>query len=312
MDAVNDDSTLLVDCYGMEYNSAWVRTASDAVKHMLETDAELNESLNDASFTEADALGSYILSYSIPFNSTSFVKIRDAITDINKSVFGNLYNNFAYEICYSVLQSDKGSDLDRLENDDVFSFSVNTKSDIVKTIKSKYRHFEVDAVKGESGSSFSTYDSNFVSYITGIVKEKEYDLYLYEQADAEMITQRLSLIYSLSQSIVKITTDLRLASKSVNDKMWINLDRLYKRFGQASSQKIGIITSVAVDDNGSDVQFSDLGNVFNRVASISEDTTAAFTSASDREKMLAGFIVDSTKFLPNTASDIEADTNLIG
>lgn len=312
MDVINDESTVITDCYGMEYNSAWVKTASDAVKHMLEVDAQLQESLNTTSFQAADELGAYILSYSIPYNSTSFVKIRDAITDINKSIFGNLYNNFSYEICYSVLQPDKGSDLNVIENDDVFSFSVATKSDILKTIKSKYNHFEADSINGQTGSSFTSFNSDFVSYVTGLVKEREYDLYLYATSSAEMITQRLSLIYSLAQSIVKVSTDLRLATKSVNDKMWINLDRLYKRFGQASSQKIGIITSVGVDDNGCEVQFSDLGNAFNRVASIADNSTAVFTSATDREKMLAGFIVDSTKHLPDTSSDVEANTNLIG
>ena len=251
------------------------------------------------------------MSLSIPEGSGT-TKVRSVIEKVNRSIFGNLYSNFEYEICYSVLQSDKGDDTERIENDDIFSFSVDTKSDIVKTIKSRYKHFEGDPIKGASGFSLTEYSSDFVTNITGINKEKDYDLYLFEEANAEMITQRLSLIYSLSQSIVKITTDLRLATKSVNDKMWINIDRLYKRFGQASSQKIGLITSVAIDGNSTDVEFSDLGNIFNRVASIADDSTAEFTSADEREKALAGFIVDNTKHLPDTSSDIEANTNLIG
>jgi len=311
MEIVGDDSTIVADCYGYENSGVWLRTASDAVKHLLENDAGLT-GLNSASFTEADSIGYYTLGYSIPLSGNNSVVIRDAINDINKSVFGNIYSNSSFEICYSILEADKTDDLNRIETDDIFNFSVQSKSDITKTVNCKYKHQQVEPNSNKESYSLASFDSTFVDNLTGIQKEKDFDIYLYEDSEASLVAQRLSLIYSLSQSLVKVTSDLRFASKSINDKMWINIDRLYKRFGQQSSQKIGIITKVAIGNNQVDLSFSDLGNIFNRVANIADNATAQFSSATDREKMLAGFIVDSTKHLPDTSSDVEANTNLIG
>jgi len=311
MDVIHDDTTVFANCYGYENGSGeWIKTASDAVKHLLLNDTDL-VTLNTASFIEADTVSDQIISYSIPFDSTSFVKIRDAINAINKSVFGNLYSSSEYLPSYSIFEANKGDDTQRLETDDIYSFSVDSKSEIINTVRANYRHFETDST-GESGSTSISIESDFVNNLTGIQKEEEFDIYLYDDTNADTIARRFGFIYSLSQSVVSVQSDLRLSIKSLNDKMWINLDRLYKRFGQQSSQKIGIITKKTIDEDGVDVSFSDLGNILNRVCSIADSSTAEFTSATEREKMLAGFIVDDSIHLPDTSSDIETSTNLIG
>ncbi len=141
------------------------------------------------------------------------------------------------------------------------------------------------------------------------------DVYLFEQRAAETISQRYALLNSLAQSIIRIKAKLDLTTKNINDKLFIGLDRLYKRFGVPNSQKkIGIISRISRRGDSTEVDFSDLGNIFNRVGTVTPNTASDFTTASDTEKILNGYIVDNNTELPdsNPSNDDEWHTNLIG
>ena len=90
---------------------------------------------------------------------------------------------------------------------------------------------------------------------------------------------------------------------------------MFFRFGATNSRKkIGIITKIIKRGAKTSVDFTDLSNIFNRVATIAPDSALDFTNADDQRRMLDGYIVDDITELPETGAsdDKEWGINLIG
>ena len=309
---VNDDAVITVDTMGQERSDTWIRTASDAVKDMLENDSALTN-LNTASFVESDADAPFILSYAIPQRIGGSVKpIKSIISDINKSVFGSLVTDSDFNLRYQILTPEKPADLAELKDDDLLGdATIKSKNEVVRKVDVRYQHF-TDRFNGESAFSLYEFTNEFVDDLVGSKNEMDLDIYLYNEVDAISIAQRYALYNSLSSSIVTIKGKLNLITKSLNDKIWINLDRLYKRFANQDRRKIGIINKVS--HNGSDVtiDINDLGNAFNRVANVSSDTASDFSSATNDEKIMYSYVCDAATLTPDITSDVEIFSNSIG
>lgn len=308
-DYIGDDALVSCDCYGKEDASGnWIKNASRAVKDLLSNVSITN--INTATFDNADSESQHVLSLVLDKQETA----RNVITKINKSMFGSLYTSTSFEVCFSVLSSDKPSTLESISDHDLNSpmEPVTTRNNIVNKTISHYRHFEVDRFSGESGFKKYEFESDFVNRTSGIDKTDIIDLYLYDDISSQIITQRYQLFNSLSQSIVRVKAPLAFIENSLNDKFWINFRRMYKRFGQDARQKIGIISKITKSYNGVSLEFSDLGNWFARVANITTDNSLDFANAGDSEKMVNGYIVDNDNELPDTTSSESSNCNLIG
>lgn len=312
---LNDDSVVTVDCIGKENASgAWVRTASDVVKDLLDLAGITN--IDSSTFSVATDEATHTISLKVPLDPlSSRPKIKDVVTLVNKSVFGSLYVKSDWSLAYSILSSEKPTSLEIIEDQDINTWKVSTKTDVVRRVYAKYRHFDADRFTGDEGSKVQEYENDFIDKLIGSKNSLNKDIYLYDDRAAETITQRYALLNSLTQSIVTIQTKLNLTLKNINDKIYINLNRLYSRFGaSANNSKIGIISKISRKGDSTEVGFSDLGNIFNRVANITDSNANDFTAASDNEKILNGYIVDNDTELPDSSptSDDEWNTNLIG
>jgi len=316
---IGDESIVTVNCIGKENGSGeWIKTASDAVKDLITTDADLTN-LDLDSFTDSKNEAGYIVSFAIPLEPEGEPKtIRETITLINQSVFGSLVARTNFQISYNVLTPDRPTDGVIIKDDDIIggakdNFNVGTHSDVRRKITVKYKHFDADRFTGEKGNDSAEFTNNFVDYLIGTKNEKIVDVYLYEQGDAETIAERYGLIHSLTQNIVTIKTKLNLALKNLNDKIYISFERLFDRFGNSDdTQKVGIISAINRGPSETVVTFSDLSNQFNRVGAIADDSSLDFTAAPNGEKILNGYIVDDVTELPDNSDDTQWGTNLIG
>lgn len=309
---VGDDAVITVDTMGQERSGIWIKTASDAVKDMLENDIGFTN-LDAASFTESDNDAPFALSYAVPSKIGGTTKqIKDAISDINKSVFGSLVTDNNFNLKYQVLTCEKPTDIEKLEDDDLSSGNINIKSrnEIVRKVNARYAHF-VDAFNGEDAFELYEFTNEFVDDIIGIKSEMDIDVYLYDLDHATTIAQRYALYNSLSQATVTVRGKLNLYNYVLNSKVYLSLDRLYKRFSNLSRLKIGIVNKVS--NNGSDItiEFNDLGNAYNRAANISDNTTNDYTSSTEDEKIKMSWIVDDDVLTPDVTSDTEIYSNLI-
>lgn len=309
---IEENSIVVVDCIGKETNGEWVKTASDAVKDMLEQDLG-QTNINTSSFELADNDAPYELSLAIPEQIGGRAgRIRDIITRINESVFGSLVIDGDFNFKYQVLNADRPTEINYIEDHDLISSNVRIRSrnEIKKTIIADYRPF-TDRILG--GEAFEQYEftSERTTNLVGTDDVLELTLYLYQEDAATTMAQRYALFYGLSTSTVTVTSNMSLF-KQLNDKVLLKLDRLYKRFGALDRRKLGIVNKVTTDGEKTTLEINDLGNIFNRVAAISANDTKDFTSSDSDEKIIAAWICDNDTLTPDDTDDDYLGSNIIG
>jgi hypothetical protein len=140
----------------------------------------------------------------------------------------------------------------------------------------------------------------------------EKNVYLYEDDKAIIIAQRLAFFNQLSNTKLTIKGKMNFFLNQVNDKLLVNFDRLFKRFGGGDNRKYATITGIKRSQTEVEVVLSDLGNVYNRVPSIAPNTALNYSSASNDEKAQWGYICDNDTLTPDPNSEENLLTNLIG
>lgn len=312
VELIQDDSLITLNCYGMKFDNLWVKTPGDVVKNIVENDAGLTQT-NAASFTLANDNCDYIVSMVQPetINNKTIPQIRDVITKINTSVFGSLFTNNDFELCYSILNCEVPTTLASIKDDEIINFSIDAKNNIVRKTNVSYRPFVDHSTKELTYEKYSA-TSDFTDYVVEDIREKDLILYLYEEGKAQIIANRYCLFNSLSTSTVKVKAKLNLALMVLNDKIYLELDRLYKRYGGNDRRKIGIVSGISKNGLDSDIKFNDLGNIYNRIAVITPNTQVDFTSANVDEIVRYGFIVENDSLTPDVTSEDDLGSNLIG
>lgn len=311
IDHVVDDSLITVSCYGLERSGLWVKTPGDCVKDLLTTDALFTQ-INTTSFTKANGQCNYTMSLVLPETLQSNAPtIRDTITKISESCFGSLFTDNDFNLSYSILNSSKPVALQSIKDDDIISFSVNTDNNVIKKCIVKFAPF-VDIFNGQSTFEQVDFTSDFVVDVVGDKRILEKICYLYHQSEANIIAQRSVFFRSLSNSSVTVNTKMNLALTVLNDQLYLDLDRLYYRYGGLDRKKVGIVSSISKNGTDCVIEFQDLGGIYNRVPSICPNTQTVFTSSDEDAKIRYGFIVDNNISLPDTSSEEMLGLNLIG
>lgn len=309
MEVINDDSLITVDCYGKETDDTWMQTASDCVKDLVVNDAGFTE-IDTDSFLQAKSDCTYTLSMVFPNVGGEAPMIRDVISQINESIFGSLYGNSSQEIAYSIVNTRRPATMASIKDDDILSWDVQTSQSIVNNVKINYLP-SVDKVTGDSGFSVVTYQNSFVDDNIGIQNTIEKTCYLFNQSDAETIAQRVAFYNSLSKSVLTLKGKANFFTSSVNDRVYIDLERLYTRYGGGTRMKIGVISGIKKSAYNSEVIMNDLGNIFNRCPTIAPDTTDSFTNSTDDEKIKFGYILDPDNLIPGSNEE-DLGSGLIG
>jgi hypothetical protein len=311
---IDDDSVVTVDTIGKENSSGeWVKTAADTVKDLLSNVGLTNIDID--SFTQSNEDAPYILSLALPLvKDDELPTTKNVIDLINKSVFGSLVNRINYTIAYDILSADRPQETENvIIDEDKLSYSVSTKTNVISKATCRYKHQDADRYTNEPAHGVESYESDFTVNVLGVDKGKEFDIYLYSDSDAQTMAQRIVYIRSLTQSIISIRGgSLFFADKQINDKVYFSFKNLFYRYGaQSDSSKVGVISSIKKNGNTVSIDVSDLGNLFNRTASICPNTANDFNAASDKELILNGYICDNnTELCGLTESEIQ--TNLIG
>jgi len=308
---IQDDSLITVNCLGYEESGLWLRTPSDAVRHMILNDAGF-ASVNEASFLDAKNSCDYTVSIvSPPTLGGKPEAIRDVITKINESVFGSLYGDSSNTISYSILNSDKPVIPQIVGDDDIISYGADSYGKFYNVIVVNYRPF-VDQVTGESTTDKITFNSEFVNSFLQVTNTLEKDVYLYEESKAQIMAERLALFNSLSRTKVTLRGKMNFFLNSINDRITLNLDRLFARYSSNDRRRIGVVTGIKRSQSEVELVLSDLGNIFNRIPSIAPSTAVIYTSASDNDKLQYGYILDNITLTPDTSSEQGLGSTLIG
>lgn len=309
---VGDDARILVSCNGMQRaDGTWIKNASRAIRHLLEEDLAVS-SIADAAFDEAEIDAPQLISYVMPsIPQGEAPVIRNVITDINRSVFGALYQNKNFEFTFSVLQSDKDESMDVLSEDDVISYTVQTKPQIVNLTRVNYRPF-VDRFTGESSTAIQEFENAFVDTLSRIENTLEVTAYLFRDSDAVIYAERLAFLRSVTNAVIQVKGKLNISNFQVGQKVLLNLDRLYKRYGMEDALKVAIVYMLAADESGGTLGLNDFNGMFTRVGSIAPNDAADFAGAEGEAVAKWGYLVDDDTETPDGATNIALGTNLIG
>lgn len=308
---VDENSLMTANCLGMEVSGVWMKTASDAVRHLILNDAGFTQ-VNETRFSKAKSDCDYILSIAIPESlGAESPKIRDVITNINESVFGSLYGDSSQNISYSILNAQKPELTNIIRDDDILSFTIDTAQKIANKVIVNYRPY-IDVISENPTFLVKNFDSDFVDNLIGIRNTIERTLYIYESDKAEIIAQRISLFNSLAGATIKIKAKISLAQTVVNDKLFLSFDRLYKRYAGRDRRKLGTVTGIRIDSYGCEISVSDLSNVYNRIPSIAPNTALDYSAASDDDKLRWGYVLDDDTETADPSSEISLGANIIG
>jgi hypothetical protein len=309
---VSDDSLITVDVNGKRGSDGrWAKTASQAIADILLLDlSETN--LNTAKFTDAETDAPDLISYAIPRQPASDAPvIRDVITDINRSVFGALYQDKDFKFTFSVLQSDKEEDIETISEDDILSYSSNSKPAIANKVEVNYRPF-ADTLSKEDSFQKVFFDNVPVDQLSGIVNTVVYTAYLHEESDAETYAERLAFLRTNTNTTIQIKGKINLNRFGLGDKVILGLDRLFKRFGGESTLKTALVYGISTDEANATLSVNDFNAMFTRVPAIAPDDAADYGSASASDVAKFGYIVDDITETPNPASDLGLGNNLMG
>jgi hypothetical protein len=198
-----------------------------------------------------------------------------------------------------------------IKDDSIIRYSVQTSTDICKKSIGEYKFIDADRFTGESSFSLVSHEGDINKYLNGSSVEKTIQLKLYNQADAQTMTERHNFYKSLTQSLIRIEGKLNISTLSINQPVLIDVSNIYDRFGvDGNTKRIGIISKISRNYTGGSIEVTDLGNIFNRSCKITSNTASDYTLASDEDKVKNGYIVDDNT---DTPDELEPSwgTNLI-
>jgi hypothetical protein len=271
-----------------------LKTAPKIIRQLL-IDMGLSASLNETSFTESNELAYQQIGIALPetYSDETAPKYRDVFNKLNASVFGSIVQNSNFELSYVVLQPDKKPSTLKLDEVDVIDFGVATAGDkIVKTTIVSYKPKEYDYLTKDGFKNYKQNTSDTSSYLLKTKRERTFDTYLVEEADARRHAERWSLILENSAATITLNTKLQAIGLEVGSIVDLTHRKMYERFGTSSSRKLGLVESVKKSGSEVQIEVVDLSNAFNKIANISDLTTSRIDTNEDG-RIYCGFYTDT-------------------
>lgn len=303
-DYITDETPVSVNVLGRTENNlpdgTWINTASQAVKDLITQLGITN--INNASFDETKVSSSQLISLALPVNSTDkLIKTKEAVDLINKSVYGSLTLDRDLNLKYAILQNNVPSDITVIKDSDVVSWKIKaTNGQTFRNTVIRYRHKDYDRITETSGSLAASHSNDFIRDYIGTDKTKDFDVYLYNTEDAQIMSHRFSYFNRLGRSDITIETDLRLETLNIGDIVQLELSRLYKRFGDSTSRKkLMIVVGLTKTGESMTIEATDLNNTFNSSSVITPNDASDYSLASTDEKLHYGYITTSQGIVNN-------------
>lgn len=272
----------------------WLKTGASIINDLL---SEIGiTDINASSFTTAETDASQLMSISIPTNPTSTLTSTKSVVDkINKSIHGALTLDNSLDLKYKIFTAETTDTPTTVKDSDLKSWSVKaTNGKTYRDSIIKYRHQDVKNDTLEAGNSVKTYTSDFVTNYIDTSKSIELDVFIYNSSDAEISSHRNLYHNELGRATFTLKSDLRLEDVQIGDTIMLDLERLYKRFGDSTTRK-KLVYVIGKSVSGLEITFtcSDLGNTMNTACIITPNTTSDFNVATDEEKLKYGYITDT-------------------
>lgn len=289
----------------------WLRTAPQVAKHILEK-AGFSDSIDNASFIAAIDFAPYDIGLSYPKNYLDRTPptYREILNEINRSVFGFIYQDDDFNFNYDVLRPVKNQNIEKINERDILSFSISSDiSDVVKNVNFLYNRNEFNSETREQSFDEITVESKVGRFLLNTEKEFNIETCLLKEVDANILANRWKYILSYSRSSINVETKLKLATSSISDSIEIDHRYIFERIGSSSTSQIAKVIKSNKNGFNCDIVLDSVSSSFSTAAIIAQNTTANYALASENEKLYSGFITDQYGLINNEGDTI--DLNLI-
>jgi hypothetical protein len=297
---IADDTRVSLNCFGRTKDNLSTGKLIDncaAIVRDLLTEAGLGSKLDSTSFDNAEGEAPYMPSLVLPLEPQQDAPtLKDAVNLINRTIFGSLTKNIDFQIRYKVLHADKGLDnVKELRDHDFLKFKLRSVSkNIVLDTNVNYQHKDADRFTGERVASTLSIQSDISNYLVKTKREISRDVYLFKEADADLVLRRWAFFSEIAQSLITLQGKINLANLSINDPVIIDLDRMFDRLGTASDKiRIGLVSAVKNNGIDSEIEIDDLSGFLLTVCNMTETTADDYADASSRQRLLNGFMTNT-------------------
>lgn len=226
--------------------------------------------------------------------------VRDAVNNINKSVFGSLIQTNEFKLKYNILSPKRTITALKLSEKDILSFKIDSRSEnVVKTVRVEYRNKEYDAMIAQAGFTEAMKQSNEGSFLVKTNKEFILNSVLVDQNEAQYLANRFAFLFKESAAAINIETKLQASLLEINDKIIVDHEKFYERVGSNEKRKIAAVSAAKRSIFDSQVKIEDLSNAFTRCGVITTNTNPTYDASTDDQRILAGYITDNYGMMDN-------------
>ena len=308
VEVINDDSVISVDVLGEtvdgETDGVWIKNSSQFVKKLL-VEQGLSGIINSDSFDNTSNSMDFTVSVVIPTSPSSdkSESIKKILNKVTQSTFTSLTINSNMELVYqSVEAAVDYNNLITIGEFDVITWKSKTEQNILfEKIITAYKAKQVNTISESSSHSFVEF-INALAGDLGINKINEFDVVLYKESEAYSMAQRRAMMTQNLNTVVEITSDLRLSSVELGDTVIVDLDTV-SNFGDLSTNKrLMVVTAIKRDGEKISMSLSDLSNLFAKRAVITENTAVDYIATTVDEKLINSYITIDNGTIENDDS----------
>jgi len=306
-----EDIVLSCDVIGATKNGLttgeWIKTGPEAVNDILSRIGLSDILLN---FDEAAAVAPQRIGMVIPekVNDKKTKKARDYINKINESVFGSLFQTNEFKLWYKIIDPSRADDFIKFIEADVLKMVITSDSSkIVKNVVIEYLNKEFDSTSLDKSFNVKTATSETGEYLARTDNEFRLSTVLLEEADATIYAQRWAFLREYASAIVKMDSSLKAARMQIHDRIKLVHEKLYHRLSATDGVKLAGVSKITRDGSTSSLEIDDLGNAYNRCATITENSANPWSTATDEQKLLNGYITDEYGMINNDANTFGVD-----
>lgn len=301
IDYIQDDSKILVDCYGGTVDNTSTGEAIDTPIKVIKTlliDI-LDESLIDLeSFDSTIEKIASIVSLSLPlkFDDESIPTTKDIVNSLLQSCNAILFLTSDLKIGCDLIDSEIVN-LRTITDSDIISWSYkadNVGSTLTSTVN--YNFQDYNSSLDDSTKEIYTFTSETASKYIETSASQETDAYLYEEYHASLLARRNQFINELSFKVISIKAGLSLFDLKVGQKVYINTKR---------HVGIGQISTLINTGSYIELEVSDYGDIIRKCAKIQENDSLDYQTSDSTTHVYGSYITENNGI-------IEGDEDVFG
>ena len=285
-----------------EPEGEWIRTAADVMQDVMK---DLGLESDDENFEEARLASNRLISMALPLSIDDGLIQAKRVIDLVSASTGTILtldNNL--DVVAKAATAAVPRILIEMNDREVLDWSVRSVSgQMVRNVVMNYRPSDTEIVPARQASS------DFVGLQVGTDNTEEIQMYIFDGREAQIAAHRYLYNRQRARTDLTVTTDLRFEDLEIGSRVLINFESLFKRTGGETPLRVMTVVGKRVTGERIEFLMTDFGNIYNTSVIITENDAEEYNNASDRARLINGYITDDEGVVGEDDNSI--GTNLI-